>query len=220
MKAPIPAEVNITFCQKAEHHILVLNKILSLIRPNKQNCLLAKELMDKFGGLENIVSADYLTLRQIKGISNKVIEQLMLIGANHSKKLTFKSRQSINLSSYEYILGYYHYFIGYKKKKEIRVFYLDKDNNLLYEKIIKKGDCILTNLHIKEIIKVGLILCATSVMLGINNVSQEIKPSFSDIESIKRIQKCLHIIGIPLGDSIIINNYGDLFSFKKARIFL
>ncbi len=178
---------------------------------------LARDMLNKFKGLKNLLSADIKELTAFKNInfakatSIKALEEI-------SKRYTSTNDNSEKFirtpkDAYEVIRK----DILNKDQEYLFLITLDSRNKLISKDLISKGTLNETLIHPREIFKKALMKNAYSIILAHNHPSNKSDPSDDDIKVTKRIFKVGIEMGIPLTDHIVVTNT-DFTSMKALNL--
>jgi DNA repair protein RadC len=96
------------------------------------------------------------------------------------------------------------------------VIYLKRNNQVIKDEFISKGDVSGTVVNLKAILKSAINLNASGLVLAHNHPSGEMRPSSADIEMTKKIKEAARLMDINLLDHVII---GDGQQFTKYYSF-
>lgn len=176
-----------------------------------QNLLLSCE------NLSNISNLSISELKRFEGISTvnslKILGALML--ANRLQDELMKNLFKPSYNSLIVFKNYIHLFL--KESSEIMfAIYFDRNNDVIEEKIISKGDENNLNFNIKEVFNFKNYL-VRKILLIHNHLYDSCLPSNNDILSTLAIEKVANEKGIILLDHLIIFK-GKYFSFFDSKL--
>jgi len=138
---------------------------------------------------EQKIAAPTHRLTEVKGISEKVAQDLKLLQAAATKL----SQESVLgrpiLSSWSALLDYCRSAMQFEPVEQFRVLFLDRKNRLIADEVLGRGTVDRAPVYPREIIKRCLALEATAIILAHNHPSGDPTPSQSDIHMTKEIQK-------------------------------
>ncbi len=107
------------------------------------------------------------------------------------------------LSSWQAVLDYCALTIRGEVER-FHVLYLDKKNRLISDECLATGTVDHVPVHPREVLKRGLELNATALILVHNHPSGDPEPSRADITMTKEINKGCKVLGLTLHDHIIV----------------
>ncbi len=185
---------------------------------------LAKILLNRFGGLRAIDSADISELSKIDGIGP--VKAVQIKAALEIGKRFYRETAQImqkKLKNPEdvvnYVAEYYSPYIRDKDKEFCYMILLDIKNRPIKNVEISRGSINYAIVDPKEIVKNASLISASSVILIHNHPSGETTPSQNDIEITNRIVQVCNLVGIKVLDHIIVGkNIGDFYSFAKEGL--
>ncbi len=97
------------------------------------------------------------------------------------------------------------------------VIYLRRNNTIIKDSFISKGDISGTVVNIKAILSDAILLKASGIILAHNHPSGEMKPSSADITLTTKIKNAAQLIDVNLLDHIIVGNK-EFYSFTDNGI--
>ena len=171
---------------------------------------IAKELLKKFGKLENVFNADIQELTDVKGIGLNSAIYInavgKLMGELKERKLS-KNKRLTKATLKEYLIVY---FMNEKTEKLYAVF-LDKGNRIRNYKELCEGGIDSIQFDISNIVREAVLQKCSGVILAHNHPGGHIEPSDSDCAVTMSIAQALNKVGITLKDHIIIAD-GNCYS--------
>ena len=177
----------------------------------------AKDLMRTFGNLGEICAASLDRLTEVKGIGEKTALDLRLL---HTIS-THMSRESVLgrpvLSSWNALLDYCRTAMQFEPVEQFRVLFLDRKNRLIADEVLGKGTIDRAPVYPREIVKRGLALEASAIILAHNHPSGDPTPSQSDIDMTFMIVETCNAIGISVHDHLVIGRE-EIASFKMLGL--
>lgn len=178
---------------------------------------IAKQLLSVFGNLGEICAAPVHRLVEIKGIGEKTALDLKLLHAitAHIGRKSILGRPI--LSSWSALLDYCRTAMQYEPVEQFRVLFLDKKNRLITDEVLGQGTIDRAPVYPREIVKRGLALEATAIILSHNHPSGDSTPSQADIDMTFMIIETCNAVGISVHDHLIIGRE-DISSFKMLGL--
>ena len=178
---------------------------------------IAKELMRQFGNIGEICGAPIHRLTDVKGIGEKTALDLKLLHAMSAHM----ARESVLgrpvLSSWNALLDYCRTTMQFEPVEQFRVLFLDRKNRLIEDEVLSKGTIDRAPVYPREIVKRGLALESTAIILAHNHPSGDPTPSQSDIDMTFNIVETCNAVGISVHDHLIIGRE-DIASFKMLGL--
>jgi len=178
---------------------------------------LAKDLLRTFGNLGEICAAPLHRLVEVKGIGEKTALDLSLLHAIS----THMSRESVLgrpvLSSWNALLDYCRTAMQFEPVEQFRVLFLDRKNRLIADEVLGKGTIDRAPVYPREIVKRGLAIEASAIILAHNHPSGDPTPSQSDIDMTFMIVETCNAVGISVHDHLVVGRE-EIASFKMLGL--
>ncbi len=178
---------------------------------------LAKALLEHFGDLAAVLAAPREQLMEFPGAGEQVAGELALIHAAAGLAAKTKLQDRPLLSSWSSLLDYCQITMAHRDVEQFRVFYLDRKNRLIADEVHQEGTIDHASIYPREILRRGLQLQASSVILAHNHPSGDPAPSRDDIEITEAIVESLKGAKIVVHDHIVVGR-GAHVSFKNLRL--
>ncbi len=195
----------------------MLELVLFNAIPRRDTKPLAKELIARFGTFAEVVSAPETRLREIKGVSARVITELKLVRAAALRLMQGQIMERKVLSSWDQVVAYCRAVMAYETREQFRILFLDKKNNLIADEMQQQGTVDHTPVYVREVVKRALELSATAIILVHNHPSGDPTPSRADIDMTKMIIDAAKPLGVVVHDHIIVGR-DRVASFKGLRL--
>lgn len=196
----------------------VLEYLLFGARPRGDTKPLAKELLKRFGTLAGVLNAEPGALKQIKGISDAGIGALKIALLAARRMARSEVRDKPVLGSWQALLDYLAIDMAHLTVERVRVLYLNTQNRLIMDHHVGDGSIDEAAIHPREVIRRGLDLGATALILVHNHPSGNAEPSQADIQITHRIAQAGRLLGITVHDHVIIGREGHVSLKAKGLI--
>ena len=190
----------------ADYELLEL--ILMMAIPRKDVKPLAKTLIDRFGSFNKVFHASHGDLSQIKGISDTTATTILSIKAAAMRLTRQDLENKPILSSWAQLVAYCSAEMGHEKTEQFRVIYLNRKNHLLADEILQTGTVDQAAVYPREVVKRGLDLGATAMILVHNHPSGDPTPSQEDVDITQAIIDASKVMGLTVHDHIIVSSSG------------
>jgi DNA repair protein RadC len=174
---------------------------------------LARDLLDTFGDFNRVVTATPARLMKVKGIGEAVVQDLKIIEAAAQRMMRSRVMNQPILSSWDALLDYCHTAMAHRETEQFRILFLDRKNVLIADEVQAKGTVDHVPVYPREVVKRGLELNASALILVHNHPSGDPTPSEADISMTMQIQEAAQVLGIILHDHLIIGKSREL-SFR------
>lgn len=192
----------------------LLEMLLATAIPRKDVKPLAKELIDQFGSLNDVLTTDPARLSKVKGISETAATTIRLV-YTLAKRLGQKGIQDRHvLSCWEDVVSYCHTAMAHETREQFRLLFLDSKNHLIADEVQQVGTVNHMPVYPREVVKRALVLNATALILVHNHPSGDPAPSPEDIDLTKSLSHALAGVNIAVHDHLIIGKAGH-FSFRE-----
>ena len=195
----------------------LLELVLFSAIPRRDTKDLAKRLIARFGSFAEVVNASDALLKEINGVSDRVVVELRVVRA---AALRLMQRQVIDkpaLGSWNDVLEYCRAVMGYETREQFRILFLDKKNRLIADEVQGEGTVDHTPVYVREVVKRALELSATAIVLVHNHPSGDTSPSTADIEMTRHIINVAKPLNIVVHDHIIVGRQGYT-SFRGKKL--
>ena len=161
-----------------------------------------------------LLELDIYDLVKHKGIG--YVKALIIIAAIELAKRGMSSigtNKAEHIRTSNEIYEIFRPMIGFLSHEEFWAIYLNNNLNIIKKERISTGNLTSTIVDIKRIIKLGIDLRATRLIIVHNHPSGNLTPSKDDMKITDRISKAASTFEITLEDHIIVSNNG-YFSFS------
>jgi DNA repair protein RadC len=195
----------------------LLELLLFRVLPRRDVKPLAKSLLEKFGSFPEVIAAPQVRLAEVKGLGDAAITDLKIIQAAASRLLRGAVKKRPVLSSWSTVLDYFRTAQAFADREQFRVLFLDKRNALIADELQQIGTVDHTPVYPREVVKRGLELSATAIILVHNHPGGDPTPSRADIDMTKQIIETARGLGIEVHDHIIVGKEGHA-SLKGLKL--
>lgn len=200
------------FSQLEEHQLLELLLFYSI--PRNDTNALAHKLLDEFGSLGEVFSADINMLRKVEGVGENTALMLSAIGEGHLrankkvvKKRVFKTTDSVKELAVAALEN--------EKIEKAVLFCFSKDYRLKRQVVICEGDEFSTSLETRKIVSNIMDSGSSFAVIAHNHPIGSNLPSGSDIDSTRAISVLLRNMGYLLADHVIVDSDGVAYSMHS-----
>jgi len=178
----------------------------------------AKALLQRFGSLSAVLNAEPGALRQVKGVSDAGIGALKIAALAARRMARSEVRQQPVLGSWQALLDYLAIDMAHLTVERVRVLYLDTRNRLILDHLVGDGTIDEAAIHPREVIRRGLDIGATALILVHNHPSGNPEPSRADIQITQRIAEAGRLLGITVHDHVIVGREGHVSLRSKGLL--
>ncbi|MBR4597497.1 MAG: RadC family protein, partial [Opitutales bacterium] len=198
----------------AEYEIVEM--LLMYAIPRKDVKPIAKKLMQKYGGIKQILNAEQGELAQIEGLgeNSACLIRLVreLIPLYHLQTL---EASPIELDSVDKLIEFFRARIEGLKNEVLEMACFDGELRLIENGAIRlfEGSSNTAKADIRRIIEIAIKFGATSIVLAHNHPSGDAKPSFEDIAFTRKLSLACRPIGLNFIEHLIVAKNAT-FSFR------
>jgi len=178
---------------------------------------LAKRLIERFGSLAAVLSAEPGDLAQVSGMGPSSIAALKIVPEAARRMALADIRERPVISSWDKLLDYCRVVMGRDKIERFRLLFLDKKNRLILDEEQQRGTVDHTPVYTREVMKRALEVGATALILVHNHPSGDTTPSKADIEITLELKSAAEKLGIVIHDHVIISRSNHA-SFKALGL--
>ena len=170
----------------------------------KDAVTLGRELLQHFGGLKGILSANKKDLEKVKGLGTAKIAQLLAAIEIAKRQLKEELLTKKAIKGPEDVIDYLSVSMANLKEEVFKVLYLNSANMVLAADDLFKGTVNQSAVYPREVIKRALELNASGLIFVHNHPSGDLKPSEHDLAlNLKLIKACQAVDLTPLDHLII-----------------
>jgi DNA repair protein RadC len=185
----------------------LLQVMLFTSNPHTDVESLVGELLDRFGSLAEVMSADTEALAAA-GLSLPAIAGVKFVREVALRFLRTELQARPVVGSWDKLIDYCNAQIAYSKVEEFHILFLDRKNALIKDERQQRGTIDHTPVYTREVIKRALELGASSLILVHNHPSGDPAPSKADIAVTEDIIRAAAALGIAVHDHLIIGRGG------------
>jgi DNA repair protein RadC len=200
----------------ADHE--VIEYLLMTAIPRRDVKPLARSLMQRFGGLAAVLNADPRALILHPGMGETSAAALKIVALGVRRLARAEVRQQPVLASWQALIDYLTIDMAHLTVERVRVLYLNSQNMLIMDEHVGDGSIDEAAIHPREVIRRGLDLGATALILVHNHPSGSPQPSKADIQITNRIAEAGRLLGIVVHDHVIIGREGHVSLKAKGLI--
>ena len=179
---------------------------------------LARQLLQQFGHLNDILDADLAHLAACHGIGNGKAVQLMAVKELGRRYVTQQLQQQVlSLNNSQLLLDYLRFELLDETREVFAVLCLDAElRHIAFKKLFFGGlnSCAIS---INQILRFAISKHATHVVIAHNHPFAKAVPSKADLELTEQIQTACALVEIQLIDHCIIAHESS-FSFAEHQL--
>jgi DNA repair protein RadC len=164
---------------------------------------LAKDLLQRFGGFAELLSADTEALAGA-GLGLAGIAALKSVREAALRLMRSELHQRPVVGSWDKLIDYCTAHIAHGTVEEFHILFLDRKNVLIKHEQQQRGTIDHTPVYPREVVKRALELQASALILVHNHPSGDPTPSKADIAVTKDIVNAAQPLGVTVHDHLII----------------
>ena len=196
----------------------VLEYLLFGARARGDTKPVAKALLKRFGSLAGVLNADPRALEEVDGVGETSVGALKIAALAARRMARSAVQDKPVLGSWQALLDYLQIDMAHLTVERVRVLYLDSRNRLVLDHHVGDGSIDEASIHPREVIRKGLDIGATALILVHNHPSGNPEPSRADIQITNRIAEAGRLMGITVHDHVIIGREGQVSLKAKGLI--
>ena len=192
--------------------------LLALAIPRRDTKPLAKRLLDQFGGIAELLTADPLTLAKVPGMGETSVAALKIVQAAALRMLRAEVIAKPVLSNWQALLDYLRADMAHHAIERVRVLHLNSRNVLIRDELMNEGSIDEAPVYAREVIRRAIDLGSAGLILVHNHPSGDASPSKADIEVTRAIADAGRRLNIAVHDHIIVAAGGHVSLRAKGLI--
>tara|TARA_R110000772_G_scaffold110031_2_gene213454 strand:+ start:411 stop:1127 length:717 start_codon:yes stop_codon:yes gene_type:complete len=195
----------------------LIEYLLTIAIPRRDMKPLAKELIDTFGSLSALLTADAASINKVSGMGKTSTAAIKIVHAAALRLISEPVREQPVLTSWQALLDYLRADMAHLVNERVRVLHLNSKNRLIRDELVSEGSIDQAAIYTREVIKRALELGSAAIILVHNHPSGDSTPSRQDIAITKDICDAGRRLGIAVHDHIIIGK-DDHTSFRSQGL--
>lgn len=180
----------------------------------KNVMLLARDLLQHFGSLYDLLSAEFADFQPVGGIGVAKYAQLRGIAELSRRYHSVRMLAENTLLSPELTLDFLQTQLADEVREIFLVIFLDNQHRVLRHCRMFAGTLSHVEVHPREIVREAVKVNAAAVILAHNHPSGQAEPSRSDKLLTERVVKCCRFMDIRVLDHLVIGR-GEHVSFAE-----
>jgi DNA repair protein RadC len=178
---------------------------------------LARDLLNRFGGLRNLLAADRDSLCATPGIGETKYVQLIAALEMGRRHLEARVARGEALESPQDTLNFLQASLRDRSYEVFCCLFLDNRHRVLAFEELFRGTLNGTAVYPREIVKRALALNAAAVILVHNHPSGVAEPSRADEQLTERLVEALTLVDVRVLDHFVIGD-GETVSFSERGL--
>jgi DNA repair protein RadC len=182
--------------------------LLMLAIPRVDTKPMAKRLLNEFGGIGGLLSADAEAIMRSGGVGVSAAAALKIVQAASLRMLRSEVKAQPILASWQAMLDYLRVDLAHITVERVRVLHLNSKNMLIRDELMAEGSIDQAVIHVREVIRRAIDLGSAAIILVHNHPSGDPQPSRADIMLTRDIADAGKKLGISVHDHVIIGATG------------
>jgi len=188
-----------------------------LLRTGRQGLnaiALAREMINRFDGLDGLMSATHEDLLDVKGIGKAKMAHILAAMEIVKRQFRQPLKKTNIIKNPHNLFEYLKVSMGHLSREEFRLLYLNRSKHLIAEEVIFRGTVDESTIYTREVIESALRKKASALIFAHNHPTAPAKSSLEDIELTKSLVKACRAVDIPVLDHVIVGK-GDFLSLRQ-----
>jgi DNA repair protein RadC len=182
--------------------------LLGLALPRRDTKVLAKKLINDFGGFGALLCADGEAIARVGDVTEGAAAAIKIAQAAALRLLQSEVKDRPVLGSWQALLDYLHADMAHNPIERVRVLFLNSKNMLIRDELMWEGSVDEAAVHVREIVRRALDCHATAIIIVHNHPSGDPSPSQQDIKLTRDIVEAGRHLKIAVHDHVIIGTRG------------
>ncbi len=178
---------------------------------------LAKRLINRFGSFGGVMAASSEDLLGFPQVGRVTLAAIRLVRAAALLMAQAEATQATVLSDGKKLTDYLAIAMAHEKREHFRVLFLDTRNRLIADEVLGRGSVNHVPVYPREVIKRGLELHATAMILVHNHPSGDPEPSEDDVAMTAELCRVGESMSIKIHDHLIVAR-GKVLSFRSEGL--
>lgn len=182
----------------------LLETLLFYVIKRSNTNVTAHNLLDKFGTLKDIFSADSEIMKTVEGIGETSATFFTILGEINRRIASSTGTVEKRFSSVEQIGEYFIKKFKRITEEKVMLLLLDNKNAVIDCKTIENGTVSSSMLPLRDVAKEALLANASRVVIAHNHPSGDPSPSDDDIMVTRMLRRTLSELDLDLVEHIIV----------------
>jgi DNA repair protein RadC len=184
----------------SEHEMLELMLFYAIPRADTNE--LAHELLNRFGSISEILSAERHELAEVKGLGESAASLIKLID-NITRSVGNSTIEQITADPIELLKSDLIKRCGSVTEDSFTIYYINSRSSVTDTCNYSINDLLSGRLKLRKVIEDAVILDAPSVIIGICHKNKTPVPTKNDYQLIKKLTELMKTINVTIDDALI-----------------
>ena len=177
---------------------------------------LARDLLNHFGGLRNLLGANVNEFCKMPGLGQAKFAQLQAV-LELNRRYLYETLKDVDIlknprHTREYLLSR----MGHLTREIFACLFLTSQYKVIAFIELFQGSINQTDVYLGQVVKAALKYDAAAIIVAHNHPSGDPEPSQADIELTRELQKALNLVEIQLLDHIILGSNQSVSFAEKG----
>lgn len=178
---------------------------------------LARELLQQYGGLRQLLEASQSEFCKGLGLGNAKYAQLQAVLEMGRRHLSASMKAGDLLTSPDLVRSYLSAHLRHQPREVFAVLFLDNQNRLIIYEELFFGTIDGASVYPREVVRRALAHNCAAVILAHNHPSGVAEPSQADCRITQRLQAALDLIDVRVIDHMVVGDT-EVISFAERGL--
>ncbi len=197
----------------------LLELLLFYSIPRADTNEIARSLLDEFGSLHEVFSADIARLTKVEGVGESTAILIATAGEAFRRSLMPKGDRRCALKSTEDVKNLARNQLYGLNNENVILVCLDNAKRVKKIVHLSKGDKRESFIDVRKAVQTAIECEATNAFIAHNHPENSCDPSASDVDSTRSLCVMFRKLGVMLIDHIIIGCDGSAYSMRSDKAF-
>ncbi|MBK9392414.1 MAG: DNA repair protein RadC [Uliginosibacterium sp.] len=179
---------------------------------------LARDLLNRFGGLAQLQAAPLQEFQSFPGMGPAKYAQLQAVMEMARRALGEQLRAKDILGSPQTVRDWLQLHLAHLPHEVFMVLMLDAQNQLITAQELFRGTLTQTSVYPREVVKIALAHNAASLILAHNHPSGVSEPSRADEHLTQRLMQALALVDVKVLDHFVVSPGNTPLSFAERGL--
>ncbi len=186
--------------------------------PGKNVIELARDIIQHFGNLKNLFSADQKTFCEIKGLGEAKFVQLQACLEMSQRYLAEEIALGDAMTSPNQVKSYVQSRLVCRPNEVFAALFLDNQHRVIAYEELFFGTINASTVHPRVLVQKAIRVNAAAVIITHNHPSGIAEPSLADIDITLTLKQALNLIDVRLLDHLIVASHQVISMAEMGKI--
>ena len=178
---------------------------------------LARELLQEYGGLRQLLEASRADFCKGLGLGSAKYAQLQAVLEMGRRHLSATLKEGDLMTTPALVRSYLSSQLRHQPREVFAVLFLDNQNRLISYDELFYGTIDGASVYPREVVKKALARNASALILAHNHPSGVAEPSQADVRITQRLQDALNLVDIRVLDHMVVGD-SEVISFAERGL--